>query len=101
MHPLVGLAVVLGDEAARVRAIELHLVSTLRKGVAEQPSQLSIARCAEPIANHEVGSRAAALAHGGRRHRMAVNQHGDAKTSLGLRDQLRKDAVKRLIETLD
>ncbi len=100
LHAVGRIAVVLGDEPARVGPVDLHLVAVPLQQIAHEARELGVARGSEAIPQNEVRPHAG-LSYGGRRHRVAVDQDGHAEPAARLFDQVRQGRVEGAVQPLD
>src|SRR5262249_7055170 len=102
LHAALRVAIIFGDEPASIGPVYLNVVAGALQGVADKARELGVAGGAEAVAQHEVGPPPRRLADGGgRRHRVAVDENGDAKAPAGGLQQLGQGGVERAIQALD
>src|SRR5262249_25519225 len=95
------IAVMLSDEAARIRLVAAHRIALRAQGRFDGLGDRSDATRAVPITQHDVGARTLVLAAGARRHGMTIDQDRSSEIPVDAREKAAQRAMVRLVQPLN
>src|SRR5678815_549986 len=94
-------AVMLGDEAARIRLVAADGIAEPLQGVGGAIGELRHAARAKPVAEHEIRPDACRAAADVRGHRMAVDQDGEPEADMRLSEEPTQRVMEGAVDALD
>src|SRR5436189_1180114 len=95
------VAVMLGDEAARIGLVAAHRIAQLAEGLVGDFRYDWHAACAVAVTDNDIGARPVVLRADVRRHGVEIDQYRGAEVAMDARQQAPQRAVIRLVQTLD